>query len=66
VKGVKRPKVESYEGKTPALGDGQAQALLDAPGAETRSRGGAIGLSSDEPWKVEDRGEKPAIALKGR
>jgi hypothetical protein len=24
VKGVKRPKVESYEGKTPALGDGQA------------------------------------------
>lgn len=36
VKGVKRPKVESYEGKTPALGDGQARALLDAPGAETR------------------------------
>ena len=35
VKGVKRPKVESYEGKTPALGDGQAWALLDAPGAET-------------------------------
>ena len=36
VKGVKRPKVESYEGKTPALGDGQARALLDAPGAETQ------------------------------
>jgi site-specific recombinase XerD len=35
VKGVKRPKVEGYEGKTPALGDGQARALLDAPGAET-------------------------------
>jgi site-specific recombinase XerD len=35
VKGVKRPKVESYEGKTPALGDGQARALLDAPGSET-------------------------------
>jgi integrase len=33
---VKRPKSEeSYEGKTPALGDGQAQALLDAPGTET-------------------------------
>ena len=31
VKGVKRPKVESYEGKTPALGDAQARALLDAP-----------------------------------
>ena len=31
VKGVKRPAVESYEGKTPALGDHQARALLDAP-----------------------------------
>ena len=31
VKGVKRPSVESYEGKTPALGDHQARALLDAP-----------------------------------
>lgn len=35
VKGVKRPKVESYEGKTPALGDHQARALLDAPNPET-------------------------------
>jgi site-specific recombinase XerD len=31
VKGVKRPKVESYEGRTPALGDHQARRLLDAP-----------------------------------
>ena len=31
VKGVKRPKVETYEGKTPALGDHQARKLLDAP-----------------------------------
>ena len=31
VKGVKRPAVESYEGKTPALGDHQARELLDAP-----------------------------------
>jgi site-specific recombinase XerD len=31
VKGVKRPSVESYEGKTPALGDHQARKLLDAP-----------------------------------
>ena len=31
VKGVKRPPVESYEGKTPALGDHQARSLLDAP-----------------------------------
>jgi integrase/recombinase XerD len=35
VKGVKRPKVESYEGKTPALGDHQARKLLDAPDTST-------------------------------
>jgi site-specific recombinase XerD len=35
VKGVKRPKVESYEGKTPALGDHQARKLLEAPDAST-------------------------------
>ena len=33
VKGVKRPVVDTYEGKTPALGDHQARALLDAPDA---------------------------------
>ena len=31
VKGVERPKTESGEGKTPALGDHQARKLLDAP-----------------------------------
>jgi integrase/recombinase XerD len=31
VKGVKRPAVESYEGKTPAIGDHQARKLLEAP-----------------------------------
>jgi integrase/recombinase XerD len=31
VKGVRRPKVESYEGKTPALGDAQARLLLKLP-----------------------------------
>lgn len=35
VKGVKRPKVESYEGKTPALGDHQARELLDAPDGDS-------------------------------
>lgn len=35
VKGVARPKVESSEGRTPALGDHQARALLDAPDADT-------------------------------
>ena len=32
VDGVKRPKVESYEGKTPALGDSQARHLLKLRG----------------------------------
>ena len=35
VRGVKRPKVETGEGKTPALGDAQARALLSAPPLET-------------------------------
>ena len=34
VKGVKRPAVESYEGKTPALGDHQARRLLEAPDSD--------------------------------
>lgn len=34
VKGVKRPKAESGEGKTPALGDHQARDLLVAPGKD--------------------------------
>lgn len=35
VDGVKRPKVDSQEGKTPAIGDHQARALLAAPDAST-------------------------------
>jgi site-specific recombinase XerD len=35
VKGIERPKTESGEGKTPALGDHQARKLLDAPQDET-------------------------------
>jgi site-specific recombinase XerD len=35
VKGIKRPKVETYEGKTPAIGDHQARQLLDAPDPST-------------------------------
>lgn len=33
VKGVRRPPVDSYDGKTPALGDHQARKLLAAPDA---------------------------------
>ena len=35
VKGVKRPRAESGEGKTPAIGDHQARELLAAPAEET-------------------------------
>jgi site-specific recombinase XerD len=35
VKGAKRPRVENGEGKTPALGNHQARALLDAPDPAT-------------------------------
>lgn len=35
VKGGRRLKVDSYEGKIPALGDAQARQLLDAPPADT-------------------------------
>lgn len=35
VKGVKRPKTDSQEGKTPAIGDHQARSLLNAPDATT-------------------------------
>lgn len=31
VKGVARPQVETYEGKTPAISDAQVRALLAAP-----------------------------------
>lgn len=35
VRGVRRPKEGANEGKTPAIGDGQARALLSAPDPET-------------------------------
>jgi site-specific recombinase XerD len=35
VKGVRRPKVDTYEGKTPALSDEQARKLLEAPCVDT-------------------------------
>lgn len=35
VKGVKRPKNDSAEGRTPALGDHQARKLLDAPAGDS-------------------------------
>ena len=34
-RGVKRPAADAHEGKTPAISDGQARALLEAPSADT-------------------------------
>jgi integrase/recombinase XerD len=46
-KGVERPRTESGEGKTPALGDYQARALLAAPQADTlKSKRGQATLST--------------------
>ena len=36
VKGVKRPKINSFEGATPAIGDHEARALLNAPDVTTQ------------------------------
>ncbi len=69
VLGVKRPRSETAEGKTPAIGDGQARALLAAPPADTLKgkRDRAIlatflfhGLRCDELVPVE--GARPAPA----
>lgn len=35
VKGVKRPKIDTHEGKTPSIANHQARALLDTPEAST-------------------------------
>ena len=35
VKGVKRPKVDSYEGKTPAIADNEARQLMNLPSDKT-------------------------------
>jgi hypothetical protein len=35
VRGVKRPKADNNEGKTPVLGNGQARTLLEAPPSST-------------------------------
>jgi len=72
VKGVERPKTESGEGKTPAIGDHQARDLLAVPDAETvKSRGDRAILSTllfhasrrEELCKLGD-GEEVASLIK--
>jgi hypothetical protein len=54
VKGVERPKTESGEGKTPALGDHQARKLLEAPQDDTIKSGvtvlSAVGMVRRNIW----------------
>ena len=52
VKGVKRPKMESQEGKTPAIGDHQARSLLDAPDATTLGIRGSATAPSCPPCSI--------------
>lgn len=60
VKGVRRPPIETYEGKTPALGDHQARQLLDAPGRVT---GGAGRAGCDTgPAPLKDQRDKALLA----
>jgi integrase/recombinase XerD len=49
VKGVERPKSESGEGRTPALGDHQARKLLEAP-ADDSLRSKRDRASLDAPF----------------
>ena len=57
VKGVARPKSESGEGKTPALGDHQARKLLDAPDANRSKnfRQGRLSDADDSTRSKRDR-----------
>jgi hypothetical protein len=61
VKGVKRPKVESHEGKTPALGDGQATAMAKAGHSVP-----VYAYALNNPGNVIDQdGENPILILLG-
>lgn len=53
-------------GRAPALALSDTQRGFDLLPESVIAQRVIIGKTFDEPWKVEDRGEKPAIALKGR
>ena len=57
VKGVRRPSIETYEGKTPALGDHQARQLLDAPGRVASTADGAGSTT------LKDQRDKALLAM---
>ena len=55
VKGVARPKSETGEGKTAALGDHQARKLLDAPDGNRLLRQGRLSDADDSTRNKRDR-----------
>lgn len=55
VKSVERPKTESSEGKTPALGDHQARKLLDAPDHSRLLRQGRFRMRTTAPQELAVR-----------
>ena len=60
VKGVKQPQVESYQGKTPALGEHQARALLEAPDSiSVKGKRDRSILATLRSWAGDDRGPLP-------
>jgi integrase/recombinase XerD len=61
VKGVARPKSESGEGKTPALGDHQARKLLDAPDA-SRSKNFRQGRLSDADDGIRSKRDRAILS----
>jgi site-specific recombinase XerD len=61
VKGVARPKSESGEGKTPALGDHQARKLLDAPDGN-HSRLLRQGRLSDEADGIRNKRDRAILS----
>ena len=61
VKGVSRPKSETGEGKTPALGDHQARKLLDAPDG-SRSKLLRQGRLSDEDESTRNKRDRAILS----
>jgi site-specific recombinase XerD len=66
VKGTKRPKVDSNEGKTPALGDHQARALLDAPDPATLKGQRRQELCLLKVRDIHDRRGVPHLRVHGK
>jgi site-specific recombinase XerC len=50
LKGVERPRSETGEGKTPALGDHQVRELLDAPTADTNALDHQVDIAKVQEW----------------